>query len=186
MSQYLLKFDLVHGDIKPENIVKRIKGKTTFKMVDFGSITEIFSIITRAGTPSYLAPERFKGESITESSEIFSIGVTLYESLTGKLPYGEIEPFQTPTFKRAKPPTKYNPKIPIWLESIILKAIAPEREERYQHFSEMLYDLKNPTKVKPFFDKSTPLIEREPVKVYRVAFIISLLLNIYLIYLLIK
>jgi serine/threonine protein phosphatase PrpC len=186
-EQFLLKYDLVHADIKPENIIRaQRKGKTYFKMVDFGSITEIFSTASRAGTPSYLAPGRFHGESIDEGSEIFSIGVTLYESLTGKLPYGEIEPFQTPTFKKPKPPTRSNPKIPPWLESIILHAIEVDREKRYKNYSEMLYDLENPDKVKPYYDKSVPLIEREPVKVYKIAFILSFLLNIYLLILLME
>ncbi len=186
-GQFLLKYDLVHADIKPENIIRaQRKGKTYFKTVDFGSITEIFSTVSRAGTPSYLAPERFHGESIDEGSEIFAIGVTLYESLTGKLPYGEIEPFQTPTFKKPKPPTKLNPKIPPWLESIILRAIETDREKRYKHYSEMLFDLENPDQVKPWYDKNMSLIEREPLKVYKTAFIVSFLLNIYLIILMME
>ncbi len=187
MEQFLLKYDLVHGDIKPENIIRaQRKGKTYFKTVDFGSITEIFSTASRAGTPSYLAPGRFKGESIDEGSEIFSIGVTLYQTLTGKLPYGEIEPFQTPTFKKAKRPTQHNPKIPPWLESVIMKAIEPEKERRYERYSEMLYDLENPDQVKPWYDKNASLIEREPVKVYKIAFIVSFLLNIYLLILMME
>ncbi len=187
MEQFLLKHDLVHGDIKPENIIRaQRKGKTYFKTVDFGSITEIFSTASRAGTPSYLAPERFHGESIDEASEIFSIGVTLYETLTGRLPYGEIEPFQTPTFKKAKNPAKLNPKIPPWLESVILKAISPDKEIRYEHYSEILYDLENPDQFKPWYDKNTSLIEREPVKVYKIAFIVSFLLNIYLLILMME
>ncbi len=58
MSQYLLKFDLVHGDIKPENImISERDGKHTFKIIDFGSMTEIYSISSNAGTPSYLSPD---------------------------------------------------------------------------------------------------------------------------------
>jgi serine/threonine protein phosphatase PrpC len=183
MNQFLLRHDLVHGDIKPENVIRaQRKGKTYFKMIDFGSIVEIFSISSRAGTPSYLAPERFLGENINEASEIFAIGVTLYESLTGKLPYGEIEPFQTPTFKTPKNPTLYNPKIPKWLESIILRAICPDSKCRYKNYSEMLFELENPQNVKPFFDKSTPLIQREPVLVYKIGFTLSFLLNLFLIY----
>jgi serine/threonine protein kinase len=183
MNQFLLGFDLVHGDIKPENIIRaQRKGKTYYKMVDFGSIVEIFSLNSRAGTPSYLAPERFRGENINEQSEIFSIGVTLYESLTGKLPYGEIEPFQTPSFKKPKNPTYYNPKIPKWLESIILRAICVDTSCRYKNYTEMLFELENPEKVKPFFDKNVSLIEREPVKVYKAGFIIMLILNMFLIF----
>ena len=181
MNQYLLKFDLVHGDIKPENIIRaQRKGKTYYKMVDFGSIVEIFSINSRAGTPSYLAPERFGDGTITEASEIFSIGVTLYESLTGKLPYGEIEPFQNPSFKSAKKPTLHNSKIPNWFESIILRSISPDSQNRYQNYSEMLYELENPDKVKPFFDKEISLIEREPVLIYKTGFIIMLIINVFL------
>lgn len=181
MNQFLLGFDLVHGDIKPENVIRaQRKGKTYYKMVDFGSIVEIFSLNSRAGTPSYLAPERFRGENINEQSEIFSIGVTLYESLTGKLPYGEIEPFQTPTFKKPKKPTHYNAKIPKWLESIILRAICVDTSRRYKNYTEMLFELENPKKVKPFFDKSVSLIEREPVKVYKTGFILMLILNMFL------
>ncbi len=186
-SLFLLKYDLVHGDIKPENIIKSDRnGKTLFKMVDFGSIVEIFSINSKAGTPSYLAPERFKGEAISESSEIFAIGVVLYKSLTGKFPYGEIEPFQNPTFKKAKRVTTLNPKVPKWLESVILRAIEPDSERRYKNYSEMLYELENPSKVKPYFDKSISIIHREPVKVYKIAFIISFAINFLLIILLIK
>ena len=108
MSQFLIKLDLVHGDIKPENIiVTQRKGKLVFKMVDFGSITEAYSNITRAGTPSYLAPERFKQGPVNEQTEVYAIGVTLYEALTQKFPFGEIEPFQNPSFdKKIKALTK--------------------------------------------------------------------------------
>jgi len=84
MSQFLLKYDLVHGDIKSNNIMiaKIDADNTEYKVIDFGSITEIFSEESRAGTPSFLAPERFHGESISETTEIFAIGITLYVSLT--------------------------------------------------------------------------------------------------------
>ncbi|MCW8838755.1 MAG: protein kinase [Thiovulaceae bacterium] len=188
MLQYLLKFDLVHGDIKPHNIMisKDEKENLKFKIIDFGSITEIFSKNTRAGTPSFLSPERFRDESISETSEIFAIGVTLYLALTGKYPYGEIEPFQNPNFKEAKKPSKYNKNIPLWLESIILRSISIDKDARYQNYSEMVYELSNPQKVKPYFSKNTPLIEREPVLFYRVGFTIMTIINFILIVLLVK
>ncbi len=179
MAQYLLKFDLVHGDIKPPNVMiaKDDDENLEFKIIDFGSITEIFSSNTQAGTPSFLSPERFLGEAISEASEIFSIGVTLYLSLTGKYPYGEIEPFQSPTFKEAKKPSIYNTNIPDWLDSVILRSIAIDKEQRYLHYSEMSFELTSPKKVKPFFSKNTTLIERSPLTFYKSAFITMTVIN---------
>jgi serine/threonine protein kinase len=179
---HLLNLGLVHGDIKPENIIvykNENEAGVQFKMVDFGSIVEIFATNSRAGTPTYLAPERFKGASINESTEIFSIGVTLYWALTGKFPYGEIEPFQSPTFKTAKAPSKFNKNIPEWLDAIIMRAVAADASMRYSHYSEFFYELKAPEKVKPYFDKEAPLIEREPLKFYKYGFFGLLLLNIF-------
>ena len=174
MTQFLLKNDLVHGDIKPQNIMiaKDDDENLAFKIIDFGSITEIFSTDAQAGTPSYLAPERFQNEAISESTEIFSIGVTLYLSLTGKYPYGEIEPFQNPTFKEAKKPSFYNKNIPHWLDSVILRSIAIDKERRYEHYSEMDFELNYPQKVKPFFAKNLSIMERSPLLFYRTGFII--------------
>jgi len=187
MSQYLLKFDLVHGDIKPENImVSERDGKHVFKVIDFGSMTEIYSINSNAGTPSYLAPERFTGASINESSEIYSIGVTLYECLTQNYPYGEIEPFQKPNFKAITLLSKYNKNIPQWLCSTIFRATEKESDLRYKNYSEMLFEISNPLKVQPYFDKSKPLIERNPTLYYKIAFMVSLILNIALGVLLLK
>jgi len=182
MSQFLLKSDLVHGDIKPNNIMiaKDEKENLTYKIIDFGSMTEIFSLNSTAGTPSFLAPERFQGESISETSEVFAIGVTLYLALTGEYPYGEIEPFQTPTFKEAKKPSTYNNKIPDWLDSIVLRAISIDKEQRYEHYSEMSYELKYPKKVKSFFSKNSSLIERSPLLFYKSGFIIMFLINVIL------
>jgi serine/threonine protein kinase len=183
---HLLHLGLVHADIKPENIIvtKKVgEAGVTFKMVDFGSIVEIFSSNSRAGTPSYLAPERFTGGIINESSEIFSIGVTLYWALTGVLPYGEIEPFQTPTFKTPKRPVKLNSNIPLWLDSIIMHAIAINPHERYTHYSEFFYELKAPEKVKPYFTKGIPLIERSPATFYKIGFILLFIIEVITFYL---
>lgn len=183
MSQFLLKYDLVHGDIKPNNIMiaKDDEENLSYKIIDFGSTTEIFSLNSTAGTPSYLSPERFQGESMSESSEIFSIGVTLYLALTGKYPYGEIEPFQTPNFKEAKKPSSLNSNIPDWLESVIMRSISTDKSRRYEHYSEMSYELQYPQKVKPFFSKNATLIERSPLAFYKGAFIIMTLINVILI-----
>ena len=187
MEQYLLKFDLVHGDIKPENImVSKRDGKHVFKVIDFGSMTELYSINSAAGTPSYLAPERFTGMCISESSEIYAIGVTLYECLTKKFPYGEIEPFQTPTFKKVTHLSKYNKNIPDWLCSVIFRATEKESDVRYKNYSEMLFELTNPLKVKPYFDKKSSIIEREPVLFYRTLFTLSFIGNMILGALLLK
>ena len=181
MSQFLIKHDLVHGDIKPENIIlTRRKGKLVFKMVDFGSITEAYSNVTRAGTPSYLAPERFTQAPVNEQTEVYAIGVTLYEATTLKYPFGEIEPFQTPSFdKSIKVPSKFNAKIPAWLESVILRALDTDTNKRYHNYSEMQYEITNPEKVKPYFDKSKSFIERNEFMVYKVGFISMFILNVW-------
>ena len=179
MSQYLLKFDLVHADIKPENImVIERNGKHIFKIIDFGSMTEIYSINNTAGTPSYISPERFEGHSINEGSEIFALGVTLYESLTGKFPYGEIEPFQNPTFKDVKLPKLLNDNIPLWLESVILRSISINPAKRYEHYSEMMFELENSSKVKPVFDNTKPLLQRDPLLACRIGFFFMLVVNV--------
>lgn len=181
MSQFLIKHDLVHGDIKPENIIiTERKGKLVFKMVDFGSITEAYSNVTRAGTPSYLAPERFNQSPVNEQTEVYAIGVTLYEALTQKFPFGEIEPFQNPNFdKSIKSPSKINPKIPFWLESVILRALDTNTDKRYRNYSEMQYEVTNPEKVKPYFDKNKSFIERHELMVYKVGFISMFILNVW-------
>jgi serine/threonine protein phosphatase PrpC len=174
-SQELLRLDLVHGDLKPENIlVLSAYDSIEFKLVDFGSVTELFSIRSRAGTASYLAPERFRESPISERTEIFAIGVTLYESLTGAFPHGEVERFQTPQFAAAKDPAPLNRNIAPWLRAVLLRATAPQPERRYQNFSEMLYDLQHPEQVEPFHRAEAGLIERNPLRFYRAGFFVLL------------
>jgi serine/threonine protein kinase len=179
-SQHLLRFDLVHGDIKPENILV-VTGydRLSFKLVDFGSMAEVFSVTSRAGTASYLAPERFHHAPISERTEIFALGVTLYEALTRSFPYGEIERFQTPVFHKAKAPTRLNPNLPPWLESLILRALAVDPERRYQHYSEITFGLANPDKVEPFY-QSEERGRLDEVRFYKTGFFLLLAVALYL------
>ncbi|MEZ0389025.1 MAG: bifunctional protein-serine/threonine kinase/phosphatase [Verrucomicrobium sp.] len=171
----LLKLDLVHADIKPENLlVQRDGDALSFKLVDLGSAAEVFSITSRAGTASYLAPERFHGAPASERTEIFAMGVTLYQALTGRLPHGQIERFQTPVFHRPKAPSRLNANLPGWLEAVLLRAISIEPERRYQHYSELAFDLANPGKVQPFHEHGASLLERNPLAFYRTGFFILL------------
>ena len=166
----LLRHDLIHGDIKPENILMgSAYDSVFFKLIDLGSSCEVFSHHSRAGTPSFLAPERFNNAPISECSEIFSIGVTIYQAITGTFPYGEIERFQTPAFRDPKAPGSLNPLIPPWLDAVILRACAIKPERRYAHYSELLFDLSHPQKVRPWHPEHMPLIERNPVLFWKMA-----------------
>lgn len=185
--QFLIGQDLVHGDLKPENIlVLEIDGGLGFKLIDFGSISEIFSVTSRVGTPSYLAPERFQSAPLSERTEVFALGTTVYEALTDHFPYGEIEPFQNPQFKIARPPSSFRSIIPEWLDSVVLRSIAIDPDDRYLTYSEMHFGIDYPEKVKPFIKAGAPLLERNPVLVYKVGFILSLLINLLLFFLLIS
>jgi len=176
-GQFLLSRDLVHGDLKPDNILVLGDTPPRFQLIDFGSAAELFSVTSRAGTPSYLAPERFHGAPLSERTEIFAIGVTLYEALTRTYPYGEIERFQTPRFDHTpRRPTRLNPAIPPWLEAILLRALTPDATHRYQHFSEMAYDLDHPETVAPYTRRDAALIERDPLRFYKLLSLVLFLI----------
>jgi len=183
-GQYLLSRDHAHGDLKPDNILVLRDGENLrFLLIDLGSAAEVFSVTNRAGTPSYLAPERFQNAPLSERTELFAIGVTLYEALARAYPYGEVERFQTPRFDT--PPkrlTRLNAAVPPWLESIILRSLAPDPDDRYQNFSEMAYDLDHPADVQPFYGKDTSLLDRDPVRFYKLLSLALFLSNLGLLY----
>ena len=168
---------MAHGDIKPENLLcVGDYAKLSFKLLDLGTAAPPFSVSSRAGTASYLAPERFHSAPVSECTELFAIGVTLYQALTRQLPYGHIERFQTPHFSPAKRVSALNPNVPPWLDAIVAKAIALDAKRRYQSFSELAFDLKHPQQVQPFFAERAPLLERNPLGFYKTGFFILLLL----------
>lgn len=182
-AQFLLTHDLAHGDLKPDNIlvVRDPTGTSPprFLLLDLGSAAEIFSVTSRAGTPSYLAPERFRGAPLSERTELYALGVILYEALTRSYPYGEIERFQTPRFDQTpRHLTRLNPAVPPWLESAVLRAVDSDEQRRYQNFSELLYALDHPTEVSAYHRKGIPLFERNPLLVYQLLCLVLLLLNL--------
>ena len=182
-AQFLLTRNLAHGDLKPDNVLAiRSADKMRFLLLDLGSSAEVFSVTSRAGTPSYLAPERFRGDPLSERTELYAIGVTLYEALTRAYPYGEVERFQTPRFD-ANPrlPSRLNRATPPWLDAVIMRAVAAEPSNRYQNFSEMAYDLEHPDKVLPYHRQDAPLIERNPLRFYQGLSLVLALVCVWLI-----
>lgn len=178
-TQFLLQHDLVHGDLKPENILVRRRGiSAEFTLLDFGSVAPLFAPPSRAGTASYIAPERFQGSPHSERTEIFGIGVTLFEAATRAYPYGEIERFQNPRFTSPARPARLNPALPDWLEAVLLRCVAAEPAQRYQNYSQLTFDLEHPDTVEPFFAPDTPLLERNPLLVWQLLAALFAALNL--------
>lgn len=143
---------IVHRDIKPANILINSRGQV--KVVDFGlakisrpsgsvPATEAGVIL---GTVQYLSPEQALGRSVDHRSDIFSLGIVLYEMLTGRLPYaGEnsVETLAGILHASPDPPSQYNPRISRELDRIILKCLEKDQDKRYQSTQEVLHDLRN-------------------------------------------
>ncbi len=184
----LHRLEMVHQDLKPDNIL--IDSHGTLKLIDFGSariagLEEIDSDLERAtpqGTLNYAAPECLRGEGCTRLSDLYSLGVIVYELLTGQLPYGETD---TPHPQRKliyRPARGHLPAIPLWVDGALAKAVHPDPRRRYDHFSEFLHDLSHPNT--GFKEKDLPLMERNPVAFWRGLAGLLFLANLILLYLL--
>lgn len=138
---------IIHRDIKPHNILIGKNGR--IKVTDFGiaraatssTITQTGSVV---GSVHYFSPEHAKGVSTGAKSDLYSLGIVLYQMLTGKLPFLGESPISVALKhlqENVEEPRKVNPLIPQSVENIILKAMRKNPDERYQSATEMLQDL---------------------------------------------
>jgi protein phosphatase len=181
----LQRLNILHRDIKPANV--HLGADDKLRILDFGVAASagLHDVRDGAGTPSYMAPELIAGEAASVASELYAAGVTLYYLLTRKYPYGEIEPFQHPKFGDPIPPTRYRPEIPYWLENILLKAVARDPKLRFETAEEMLLALEQGEHHALAAPRRTPLLAREPLRVWRLLALFSIVLNLMLVFLLV-
>src|SRR5213592_568228 len=137
---------IIHRDIKPHNIVVRKDGR--LKVTDFGIARSGASQMTEAGsivgTAQYLSPEQARGAPVDARSDLYSLGIVLYEMLTGKVPYTGDAPVEIAMKHLTAvpdPPSKLRPDIPHDLDAVVMRALAKDPEQRYGSAEEMDADL---------------------------------------------
>ena len=147
--QFAHERNVVHRDIKPANIMLtaddtvKITDFGTAKILQFGTMQQTAHVM---GTPSYMSPEQVKGRAVDGRSDIFSLGVLLYEMVTGEKPFPG-QNITTVIYKIVNeepvPPKQIDPSIHAGISAVVMKALAKEPEARYQSCREMLEDLRN-------------------------------------------
>ena len=193
---------VIHRDIKPANLHQGEDG--VLRLLDLGvalsgrepkSMREL-----HAGTPSFVNPEQwgFNGKALGRSdaqsgdapaelpdaqSDLFALGVTLYQLLTGKLPYGQVLPYQVGRYYRdPTPPSRHNPEIPIWLDHVVQKAVARDKRLRFETAEEFLLALERGASRPLSAPAGTPLMQRDPTALWKMGLGLSLLFNVLLVY----
>ena len=140
--------EIVHRDIKPANLMLTTEGQV--KIMDFGlaQLAEQSRLTKTAmilGTPAYMSPAQARREPTDRRTDIWSLGVVIYEMVTGRLPFeGEREDAvaYSVVHQDPEPITALRVRVPVDLDGIVAKAMAKDRDERYQHVDEMIVDLR--------------------------------------------
>ena len=153
---------IVHRDIKPQNII--VTPDKQIKVMDFGisraaggsAMTQTGTIL---GTAQYISPEQAQGHTADPRSDLYSLGIVIYEMLTGKVPFDGESPVAI-AYKHVRedplPPSMVNPDISPELESVVMKALAKNPENRYQNSLEMQADLERCLEGAPVY--ATPVL----------------------------
>ncbi|WP_332747404.1 bifunctional protein-serine/threonine kinase/phosphatase [Hydrogenophaga sp.] len=190
---------VIHRDIKPANLHQGEDG--VLRVLDLGvalSGREPESMRRlHAGTPSFVNPEQWgyntrqsSGASDAEThelpdarSDLFALGVTLYQLLTARLPYGEVLPYQVGRYYRdPTPPSRHNPEVPIWLDHVVQKAVAREQSLRFETAEEFLLALERGASRPLTMPPASALLQRDPTMLWKLLLGLSALFNVLLIY----
>lgn len=179
--------NIIHRDIKPENLLLEQAGG--LRLLDFGLAYSPGLSVDQAGdvpgTPSFMAPEVFEGAEPCPDFDLYAASVTLYFLLTGHYPYGEIEPFQRRRFGKPLSVSRYRPDVPEWLEQHLQRALLADPLKRFKTAEHWLVHFQQ-GELSPLDKRTVPLLEREPLKVWRAIALMSLLINLLLWALLLK
>jgi serine/threonine-protein kinase len=152
---YMHKRGIIHRDLKPENVMVDADDKV--KLIDFGIAMKedarrltFVNVSSMLGTPDYISPEQVKGARGDQRSDIYAVGIMLYEMLTGRVPYVGSNPLAVMNervLNDVKPPRELNPEISPELEEILFRALEREPRHRYATASEMVWDLEHQEQV---------------------------------------
>lgn len=152
---YMHKRGIVHRDLKPENVM--VGADDEIKLIDFGIAMKedarrltFVNVSSLLGTPDYISPEQVKGGRGDQRSDIYSVGIMLYEMLTGRVPFAGPNPLaamNARVLSDAKSPRELNPAISPELEEVVYRALEREPRHRYATASEMMWDLEHQEQV---------------------------------------
>lgn len=181
--------DMVHQDLKPENIMINRDGRV--KILDFGTvkiagIEEMNSPLDKSipqGSVNYVAPEYLIGEPGNYKSDLYSLGVIIYEMITGKLPYKEMSTNQVTLNNYGEmdytPALQHRRDLPLWVEGCVRKAVQPNPRYRYEAFSELEADLTRPNQSLEAKVQHQPMLERNPLLLWKIIAALLFALNLY-------
>jgi serine/threonine protein kinase len=185
---------VIHRDVKPANLHQGEDG--VLRLLDLGVALsgrepEAMRRL-HAGTPSYINPEQWgfsalNTEGVEElpdaQSDLFALGVTLYQLLTTRLPYGDVLPYQVGRYYRDPvAPSRINPEVPIWLDHVLIKCVARDKRQRFETAEELLLALERGASRPLTAPLATPLIQRDPTAIWKIALAVSALFNLLLVY----
>ena len=152
---YMHKRGIVHRDLKPENVM--VNENDQIKLIDFGIAMKedarrltFVNVSSLLGTPDYISPEQVKGARGDQRSDIYAMGIMLYEMLTGSVPFTGPNPLAVMNervLNEVKPPRDLNSDISPELEEILYRALEREPRHRYATASEMMWDLEHQEQV---------------------------------------
>jgi len=147
--EYAHQQGVIHRDIKPANIL--MYGKNDIKIADFGAaliesahLSQQLTQVAGIGSPSYMSPEQIRDQPLTFQTDIYSLGVTLYKLLTGRLPFQAINKYSLLyqiTHGDPPSPRTFRPAIPEELDTIVMRAIQRDLSRRYQTWGEFTGEL---------------------------------------------
>ncbi len=160
------KQEIIHRDLKPSNIIIDRAGSA--RIMDFG-IARSMTIKSRTGpgvmigTPEYMSPEQVEGKEVDARSDIYSLGIILYEMLTGRVPFEGDTPFTVGVKQKSEPPKNpklLNPNIPDDLSGVILKCLEKDKSRRYPSATDVKAELNRIEQGLPTTERTGP--ERRP------------------------
>ena len=147
--------DVIHFDIKPENFLLRPTGEAVLLDFGFARHARYPDLLAEekefaAGSAAYVSPEQLQHDRRDPRSDLFALGVLLYELATGEQPFGQPETvagMRDRLWRRPAPPRALNPDVPPWLQEVVLRCLEPAADARYQSAAHIAFDLRHPEQV---------------------------------------